>query len=86
MVDFMLWPWFERIPLMHLVMPGTEITFSDYPYLSTWIRHMYEEPAVKATMFDLDTHAYFLKTYREKRWDYDYGLDETEEDTVSSKL
>ena len=39
---------------------------------------MYDQPAVKATMFDLDKHAHFLRTYREKRWDYDHGIDETE--------
>ena len=78
MVDFMLWPWFERMPLLNRVIPETSISQSEYPHLSAWVNIMYDQPAVKATMFDLDKHAHFLMTYREKRWDYDHGIDETE--------
>ena len=83
MVDFMLWPWFERMPLLHLVIPETAISPTEFPYLTSWVRHMYDQPAVKATMFDIDSHAHFLRTYREKKWDYDYGLEETVPDATS---
>ena len=87
MVDFMLWPWFERMPLLHMKVPETKLSPSEYPHLTSWIRHMYEEPAVKATMFDLASHAHFIQTYKEKRWDYDYGLEEDDENTnTTSKL
>ena len=85
MVDFMLWPWFERLPLLNYVIPETTISPSEFPQLSSWVQHMYDQPAVKATMFDIEKHAYFIKTYREKRWDYDYGLEETVTE-INSKL
>jgi len=71
----MLWPWFERLPVVNMIVPETKITSSNYPRLATWIEHMYQLPAVKQTMFDVEYHAHFLKTLRvDKNPDYDYGL------------
>lgn len=75
MVDFMLWPWFERLPIVNIIVPETAINSSNYPLLASWIEHMREVPAVKATMFDVHAHAHFMKTLRvDKNPDYDYGL------------
>lgn len=77
MADFMLWPWFERLPVVNAVVPETTITTSNFPLLASWIRHMYELPAVKKTMFDRISHAHFLKSLMiDKNPDYDYGLTE----------
>lgn len=75
MADFMLWPWFERLPVVNKIVPETTITTMNYPLLATWIKHMYQLPAVKSTLFDPDSHAHFLKTLQiDKNPDYDYGL------------
>lgn len=75
MADFMLWPWFERLPVVNAIVPETTITDSNFPRLSSWMRHMYELPAVKKTMFDKEHHAHFLKSLMvDKNPDYDYGL------------
>lgn len=77
MADFMLWPWFERIPVVNAIVPETTITSSNFPLLASWIRHMYELPAVKKTMFDKESHAHFLKSLMvDKNPNYDYGLTE----------
>ena len=75
MVDFMIWPWFERLPVVNAMVPETQITTSNYPTLAAWIDNMYQLPAVKQTMFGLEPHAHFLKSLRvDKKPDYDYGL------------
>ncbi|XP_045194100.2 glutathione S-transferase omega-1-like [Mercenaria mercenaria] len=75
MADFMLWPWFERLQVLNSVVPETTIKDSNFPRLASWIRHMYELPAVKKTMFDKDHHAHFMKSLKiDKNPDYDYGL------------
>ncbi|XP_052815990.1 glutathione S-transferase omega-1-like [Mya arenaria] len=75
MADFMIWPWFERLPIVNQIVPETKITPDKYPRLAQWINSMYELPAVKETKFDVESHAHFLKTLRvDKNPDYDYGL------------
>lgn len=71
----MLWPWFERFPVVNAVVPETTITSSNFPRLASWIKHMYELPAVKQTIFDTESHTRFLTSLRiENNPDYDYGL------------
>ncbi|KAJ8250346.1 hypothetical protein COCON_G00222680 [Conger conger] len=69
MVDYMIWPWFERIEgigLKHL-MDGT-------PELKNWTECMLEDPSVKASMLNTETFKGFYKTYQDGKPDYDYGL------------
>lgn len=75
MADFMLWPWFERLPVVNRIVPETAITPANFPHLNRWIEYMFKLPAVQNTMFDVDAHAHFLKTLRiDNNPDYDYGL------------
>lgn len=75
MADFMLWPWFERLPVVNHIVPQTSVTPSNFPRLAEWIRNMYQLPAVQKTMFDMESHAHFLKSLQiDKNPDYDYGL------------
>uniref|UniRef100_A0A3Q3WD78 Glutathione S-transferase omega n=1 Tax=Mola mola TaxID=94237 RepID=A0A3Q3WD78_MOLML len=69
MIDYMMWPWFERLELFELkhFLNGT-------PELSKWTERMLEDPAVKATMHSVDTCKAFYKTYIEGKPNYDYGL------------
>ncbi|XP_050399462.1 glutathione S-transferase omega-1 isoform X1 [Patella vulgata] len=72
MVDFALWPWFERLELLEE--KGFKLTEAEFPNLSAWVKTMYQLPAVKATMFDKESHMRFLTSYREGNPDYDFGL------------
>jgi len=81
MADFMLWPWFERLPVVNAIVPETKITSSNFPRLTKWIAEMYKLPAVQKTLYDATAHAHFLKSLMvDKNPDYDYGL------TSSAKL
>nr|ADC35418.1 glutathione S-transferase [Pinctada fucata] len=72
MVDFALWPWFERLGVITVIAPETDVTSEEYPHLSTWIARMMELPAVKKTYINPRGHINFFKTLREGNPDYDY--------------
>lgn len=69
MIDYMMWPWFERLETMNLkhCLDGT-------PELKKWTERMMEDPTVKATMFSTETYMVFYKSYMEGSPNYDYGL------------
>ncbi|XP_043110915.1 glutathione S-transferase omega-1-like isoform X2 [Puntigrus tetrazona] len=69
MIDYMMWPWFERLEMMDL-----KHCVEDTPRLKKWTEDMLEDPTVKATMFSTDTYKVFYKSYMEGNPDYDYGL------------
>lgn len=70
MIDYMIWPWFERLEVVSLN-KCLEHTHN----LKSWVERMKEDPAVKATMSDLETYKGFYKLYLEGNPDaYDYGL------------
>ncbi|KAF4105783.1 glutathione S-transferase omega-1-like isoform X1 [Onychostoma macrolepis] len=69
MIDYMMWPWFERMEMMDL-----KHCLDDTPQLKKWTEHMFEDPTVKATMFSTDNYKVFYKSYMEGNPDYDYGL------------
>ncbi|XP_062375063.1 glutathione S-transferase omega-1-like [Sardina pilchardus] len=69
MIDYMMWPWFERIEMMELkhCLDGTA-------EFKKWYQLMLQDPTVKATMFSTDTFKAFYKSYMDGKPDYDYGL------------
>lgn len=69
MIDYMMWPWFERLELMELkqCLGGT-------PELKKWTERMTEDAAVKACMHSVETYKAFYKSYQEGKPNYDYGL------------
>ncbi|XP_070818811.1 glutathione S-transferase omega-1-like [Chaetodon trifascialis] len=69
MIDYMMWPWFERLEINDL-----QHFLDDTPELKKWKELMSEDPAVKATMYSLDTYKAFYKSYVEGKPNYDYGL------------
>uniref|UniRef100_A0A8C1ZAT5 Glutathione S-transferase omega n=1 Tax=Cyprinus carpio TaxID=7962 RepID=A0A8C1ZAT5_CYPCA len=69
MIDYMMWPWFERMEMIDL-----KHCLDDTPRLNKWTEHMLEDPTVQATMFSTDTYKVFYKSYMEGNPDYDYGL------------
>ncbi|XP_062927501.1 glutathione S-transferase omega-1-like [Mobula hypostoma] len=61
MVDYMLWPWFERLEAFSLS------EFLDRtPALRNWTQAMMEDPAVKATANDAAAHRGFYKLYSQR--------------------
>ncbi|KAJ8360142.1 hypothetical protein SKAU_G00166670 [Synaphobranchus kaupii] len=69
MVDYMIWPWFERIESL-----GLKHCMDGAPELKNWTERMLEDPSIKAIMFDSEMHKGFYKTYADGKPDYDYGL------------
>ncbi|KAM4607662.1 glutathione S-transferase omega-1-like [Polymixia lowei] len=69
MIDYMMWPWFERLEIFEL-----KHCLDETPVLKKWTGHMLEDPTVKATMHSVDTYKAFYKTYIAGKPNYDYGL------------
>jgi len=75
MIDFFIWPWFERLPVMTLTVPSVDI--SQYPKLANWWKVMTQVPAVKEVMCDTDWHLQVMKMYRAGNQDApNLGLEE----------
>jgi len=75
MVDLMVWPWLERLGLLSSVAPDLIPSKATFPNLAAYIVAMLEVPAVKATIFDLDTHLKFVMSFKAGNPDYDLGLE-----------
>jgi len=65
MLDYMIWPWFERIPLLKVYFP----TLYDYeaaklqnPSLEKWRQAMKEDPAVKSFHVSTENHHKFIES------------------------
>ncbi|XP_055026460.1 glutathione S-transferase omega-1 [Misgurnus anguillicaudatus] len=69
MIDYLIWPWFERIEMM-----GLNHCLEATPELRKWIELMFENPSVKATMFSSEVHRVFFDSYMEGKPNFDYGL------------
>ena len=77
MLDYFLWPWFERVDLFGRVFPGENLEFSaqaKYSKLLAWMERMSEEPTVAPYLLDVDTHAAFVASVQTGKPDYDYML------------
>ncbi|XP_062567944.1 glutathione S-transferase omega-1-like [Saccostrea cucullata] len=74
MVDFMIWPWFERVPILSIIAPEAEVNSKEFPHLSSWMKLMMELPAVKETYEEPSAHIHFFSSLRAGNPDYDYGL------------
>ena len=67
MVDYHLWPWFERLAAKpELLAP--------YPKLKGWVSEMQKLPAVQATCFSPELHLKFIESYLNGSPDYDLGF------------
>jgi len=76
MLDYFLWPWFERIDAYSLVFPGEGL---DYPshrfrHITAWMDRMKEERSVAPYLIDRDTHAAFVASMQSGNPDYDMML------------
>ena len=56
--------------------PAVDVDPRKFPKMASWMKAMWEVPAVKATTFDTDTHVRFIKGYQNGEPNYDLGLEE----------
>jgi len=77
MVDFHLWPHMERMEaLTSQVDFRAKVDPVKFPKFGReWYDAMYALPAVKATMFDNETHQKFMKLWTPDNPQYDIGLE-----------
>ena len=71
MVDYMLWPWFERLPLL------TEKGFvfnenGRFPKLEAWIAAMHADENVQKVKVPQDLTRRFMQGYIEGNVEYDF--------------
>lgn len=78
MLDLMIWPWCERAEILKLFGNANLLKKDKYRKLLEWSRRMTEEPSVKRSMMDSDTHIKYLQSYRAGRPDYDMILNSTD--------
>ncbi|NXY62159.1 GSTO1 transferase, partial [Callaeas wilsoni] len=70
MIDYMIWPWFERLEPWQL-----KDCLNHTPKLQCWMEAMKEDPAVKALITDPPTFKNFLQLYLKNSPEAcDYGL------------
>ncbi|XP_028810756.1 glutathione S-transferase omega-1-like [Denticeps clupeoides] len=69
MIDYMIWPWFERLGMVEL-----EHCITHCPDLKKWIVNMLDDPTVKALLFSTEDHKFFFKSYVSGKPNYDFGL------------
>ncbi|XP_069835110.1 glutathione S-transferase omega-1-like [Dendropsophus ebraccatus] len=71
MIDYMIWPWVERLIVFDVVEYLEKV-----PHIGAWQKLMLQDPAVKATFTEPDVLHTFIKLYIQDRIDaVDYGLE-----------
>lgn len=76
-LDYMLWPWFERVPSYGEVYPGEGLEFPHHslPQLAAWMVRMEGEPAVLQYSLPQQVHTDFIKTLVSGAPNYDIIVD-----------
>ncbi len=70
MVDYMLWPWFERAPL--LADAGYELNSDGrFPKLAAWVKAMEANEAVQKIKVPNETVKKFMDGYKQGKPEYD---------------
>ncbi|KAJ8302756.1 hypothetical protein KUTeg_019152 [Tegillarca granosa] len=76
MVDFMIWPWLERLSVMNNLAGSDLLPVDRFPNMQAWLNRMSQNKAVKETMLDCKLHAAAYNSWREGNPGYDFGLEE----------
>eukprot|EP00058_Branchiostoma_floridae_P012248 XP_002597736.1 hypothetical protein BRAFLDRAFT_217360 [Branchiostoma floridae] len=66
-LDYSLWPWFERLPVL-------ELEEAEFPKLFAWQAAMRDRPEVKMHAKDTPTHLQYLMSRKQGNPDPDAGL------------
>ncbi|XP_047099105.1 pyrimidodiazepine synthase-like isoform X2 [Schistocerca piceifrons] len=71
MLDYMIWPWAERMEALRAMHPDVKLPLQDFPRLMAWGAAMKQDPAVRASIMSVEAHAAFIMKYRDGSLDYD---------------
>jgi len=71
MIDYMLWPWFERLPLLKERGFDFDEEKKQFPKLSAWIAAMNSSKPVKDIQIPLEKTKRFMEGYRQGQPVYD---------------
>jgi len=64
MLDYMIWPWAERLPMIHLMAGCDDFILPETsPKMSSWMEAMKEDAAVKSTYITPEIHLRFLTSH-----------------------
>lgn len=75
-VDFAMWPWFERLPIL-ADFAGTNVLTDKQTKLLTWVQSMQEVPAVKALLIPVEEHLKFLRSFKDGVPDYNFNVQDS---------
>lgn len=71
-VDYMIWPWMERLPSLPILSHGMlKVQMENYPSLVKWFDAMKEEDAVKESFISPENHAKFITSFLAGNPEYD---------------
>lgn len=73
MVDYMIWPWFERFAFLKLAIEY-EFSSDRFPKLTAWMERMKQLSEVQETASNIEYLMEFHKSYQENKPNYDIGL------------
>ncbi|CAG9793942.1 unnamed protein product [Diatraea saccharalis] len=65
-VDYMIWPWFERITLIDAVQAHVAIDQQKYKLLTEYIAEMFKDPAVSQYLIPKEVISTFMDNYKKK--------------------
>ena len=62
MLDYLVWPWLEKVPMISKEFaPALPWTKDQFPVLYDWYKAMAEDPAVKECAYPLDWYKQFIQ-------------------------
>jgi len=71
MLDYMIWPWFEKIDALGNIAPECVLLTDRFKKLNEWKEAMKEDDAVKITYLKPEIHAEFINSIRTGNTNYD---------------
>lgn len=77
MVDFHVYPWFERLTALRAITDFDPIKECQLRALQAWQARMESLPSVKQTLLPADWHQQFFISLAQRKPEYDIGLDTT---------
>lgn len=70
--DYMIWPWFERIPMLGKI-TDYEMSSEKFPLLTVWVSQMWKDPVVQECKIDPELFIQHYIQYRTGRPDFTIG-------------
>jgi len=75
MLDFMIWPWMERLPAFPIITKGLiSNPCEKFPKLTEWWADMEKDEAVQESFLAPEIHAKFVHGYFMGSPDYDMDI------------